>query len=137
VVNHGKFTGQVIPQSLLHGISTDRIWHGQSNSLIHPQTAAEYGIRSDGPVVIETAAGRIIQTAQISDTVKPGVIAAACGWWFPEEEADCQFDWQSANYNMLTTSDRLGKEFGSPDLKGIPCRIRAYLRRVDGPEDFL
>lgn len=93
---------------------------------IHPQTAADHDICNGGLMVIETAGGRIVQTAQLSDAIKPGVIAAAYGWWFPEKKDGRQFDWQSANYNMLTTTDRLGKEFGSPDLKGIPCRIRAH-----------
>ncbi len=93
---------------------------------IHPQTAADHDIGNGDLMVIETAGGRIIQTAKISDAIKPGVIVAAYGWWFPEKTDAAQFDWKSANYNMLTSTDRLGKEFGSPDLKGIPCRIRAY-----------
>ena len=92
--------------------------------LIHPRTAAANGIISGCRVVIETNRGSIVQIAKLSDTVKPGVIAAAIGWWFPEKEDQPQFDWLSANYNILTTTGRLGKEFGSPNLKGIPCRIR-------------
>jgi anaerobic selenocysteine-containing dehydrogenase len=59
--------------------------------------------------------------------VHPGVISAAVGWWFPEGEADKQFEWSKANYNMLTSARKLGREFGTPNLNSIPCRIRKKL----------
>jgi anaerobic selenocysteine-containing dehydrogenase len=99
--------------------------------LIHPRTAVANGIKSGCRVVIETERGCIVQVAKLSDTVKPGIIAASIGWWFPEKDHQLQFDWQSANYNILTTTGRLGKEFGTPNLKGIPCRIRLQ-RQMDG-----
>ncbi len=91
---------------------------------LHPDTAAIYGIQHDDEVVIETPKGSITQYAKLTDTIMPGVLNAAYGWWFPESSAKNQFDWQRSNFNMLTTTDRLGKEFGTPNLKGICCRIR-------------
>ena len=91
---------------------------------LHPETAAAYGIEHDDVVIIETRNGSITQFAKIADTIMPGVLNAAYGWWFPESSAKEQFDWQRSNFNMLTTTDRLGKEFGTPNLKGINCRIR-------------
>lgn len=35
-----------------------------------------------------------------------------------------QFEWRKSNYNMLTSAEILGKEFGTPNLKGIGCSIR-------------
>ena len=92
--------------------------------VIHPETAAGRGIRDGTPVVIETRSGQITQFARLSESVAPDVVCAAYGWWFPEDKFSPQFDWQSANYNMLTTTDHLGREFGTPNLKGIACRIR-------------
>jgi len=91
---------------------------------IHPETAQKYGIREGDPVDIETEHGRITQTARLSDRIHPGVVQAAYGWWFPEGRAEEQYEWQRANFNMLTTTDKLGKEFGTPNLKGLGCRIR-------------
>jgi anaerobic selenocysteine-containing dehydrogenase len=91
---------------------------------IHPQTAAAYGIRQGEPMVIETLHGAITQSAHITDHIMPGVVSAAYGWWFPEGSPEDQFDWRSANFNMLTSMEALGKEFGTPNLKGIGCRIR-------------
>ncbi len=94
---------------------------------IHPETAKYYGIQDDGQVIIETPEGQIIQYATITDRILPGVICAAYGWWFPEKGQNQGYDWQKANYNMLTSTQSLGREFGTPDLKGLACRIRPVI----------
>ncbi len=91
---------------------------------IHPETAAAHGIREGDPVVIETRYGSISQVARVTDIVHPRVVSAALGWWFPEGEASKQFEWQKSNFNMLTSIGKLGKEFGTPNIKNLPCRIR-------------
>lgn len=90
---------------------------------IHPQTAAAHGIEEGNLVIIETAHGRITQTAKVTDIVHPRVISAALGWWFPEGDPGQQYEWKKSNYNMLTSMNKLGKEFGTPNIKNIPCRI--------------
>ena len=92
--------------------------------LIHPQTAAKHEIQENDEVIIETRAGRIHQFARLSDTVNPRVIFAAYGWWFPEEKIENLYGWQRSNFNLLTSTEELGQEFGTPNLKGINCRIR-------------
>ena len=91
---------------------------------IHPDTAAKYGIKEGEQVVIETRSGRITQFAHLTDTVHPAVVCAAYGWWFPEGRPDTQYEWQKSNFNILTSTEKLGKEFGTPNLKGLQCRIR-------------
>jgi len=91
---------------------------------IHPETAAAAGIQDGDQVVIETKHGAIVQVARITDIGLPGVVCAAIGWWFPEGEPGEQYDWQKSNLNMLTSIAKLGKEFGTPNLKHLPCRIR-------------
>ena len=91
---------------------------------IHPDTAATYGIREGDVVIIETRSGAITQVAHVTDIVHPRVINSAYGWWFTEKETGSDLDWKSSNFNMLTSTDTLGKEFGTPNLKGIGCRIR-------------
>jgi hypothetical protein len=34
------------------------------------------------------------------------------------------YGWEKSNFNILTTTERLGKAFGTPNLKGIGCRIK-------------
>ncbi|RLC20449.1 MAG: molybdopterin oxidoreductase, partial [Deltaproteobacteria bacterium] len=91
---------------------------------IHPDTATKYGIKEGEQVVIETRSGRITQFAHLTDTVHPAVVCAAYGWWFPEGCPDTQYEWQKSNFNILTSTKKLGKEFGTPNLKGLQCRIR-------------
>ncbi|MCU0586880.1 MAG: molybdopterin-dependent oxidoreductase [Syntrophobacteraceae bacterium] len=91
---------------------------------IHPETAAAHGIADGDPVVIETRYGSIRQKARVTDIVHPRVVSAALGWWFPEGDPSRQFDWRESNFNMLTSVEKLGKEFGTPNIKNIPCRIR-------------
>jgi anaerobic selenocysteine-containing dehydrogenase len=93
-------------------------------ALIHPDTAARYGIDQNDEIVIETSGGQIIQMANLTDTIDPRVIYADYGWWFPEEKAETLYGWDRSNYNILTTTENLGREFGTPNLKGINCRIR-------------
>ncbi len=90
---------------------------------IHPETAGANGISEGDWVLIETRTGRIRQKARLTDQIHPHVISAAYGWWFPEEDIGQKSRWTRANYNMLTNIEGLGREFGTPNLKGIGCRI--------------
>jgi anaerobic selenocysteine-containing dehydrogenase len=91
---------------------------------IHPETAAAHGIGDGDQVIIETKYGEILQVARVTDIVHPRVVSADLGWWFPEGNATEQFEWRKSNFNMLTSIGKLGKEFGTPNLKNLPCRIR-------------
>jgi len=91
---------------------------------IHPDTAAKYGIGDGDELVIETRHGSVTQVASLTDRIHPRVVNAAYGWWFTEGETGAGCDWQSANFNMLTSAKNIGKEFGTPNLKGLGCRIR-------------
>ena len=75
-------------------------------------------------MVIETRYGAITQKARVTDIIHPRVISAALGWWFPEGPPETQYEWQKSNFNMLTSIEKLGKEFGTPNIKNLPCRIR-------------
>jgi anaerobic selenocysteine-containing dehydrogenase len=91
---------------------------------IHPDTAIKYGISDGDEVVIQTKYGEVTQTTRVTDIVHPRVISASLGWWFPEGDPKEQFEWRKSNFNMLTSGGKLGKEFGTPNLKNLPCRIR-------------
>jgi len=91
---------------------------------LHPETAEKYGIKEGDEVVIETKFGGITQVAHLTEIVDPRVINASYGWWFPEAGPESLFDWDKSNLNILTSTERLGKEFGTPNLKAIGCKIR-------------
>ena len=92
-------------------------------TLINPETAEKHGIKEGDEIFIETRCGRITQVAHLTDTIHPGVIQAAYGWWFPEGNIETGYEWKKSNYNILTSTDNIGKEFGTPNLKGISCKI--------------
>ena len=91
---------------------------------IHPETASNLNIHEGEQVAIETRQGAITQVARLTEGVHPNVVNAAYGWWFPEADITSEDTWTRSNFNMLTSAKELGKEFGTPNLKGIPCRIR-------------
>ncbi|MDZ4245923.1 MAG: molybdopterin-dependent oxidoreductase, partial [Dehalococcoidia bacterium] len=51
---------------------------------INPVTAAKLGIKVGDWVWIETLRGRVRQKAALFDGLKPDVVHAEHGWWFPE-----------------------------------------------------
>ncbi len=91
---------------------------------IHPDTAVQYGIKEDDDVIIETKYGKITQIAHCTDIVDPRVINASHGWWFPEENVESLYGLEKSNFNILTSTETLGKEFGTPNLKAIGCKIQ-------------
>ncbi len=91
---------------------------------IHPETALKYGIGEGDEVIIETRKGEITQVAHLTERVHPRVIYSDYGWWFPWQGEGSQCEWKRSNFNMLTSAKTLGREFGTPNLKGIGCRIR-------------
>jgi len=91
---------------------------------IHPDTAIKYGIKNGDEFIIETRCGKITQIAHCTDIVDPRVINASHGWWYPEAGAASLYEWEKSNFNILTSTEPLGKEFGTPNLKAIGCRIR-------------
>lgn len=105
-----------------------RKYHPHPRVEIHPETAAGLDIKEGDAVVVETANGRIEQRAHLSERIKPRVIYCDSGWWFNHKEGQKRPDWQTANYNMLTSAKVLGKQFGTPHLKGLDCRI--FLKRA-------
>jgi len=90
---------------------------------LHPATAEAFGIEDQCDMRIETRQGSITQRAAVTERLAPGVILAAYGWWFPEKGPQRLYDWERSNYNLLTSMDFLGNEFGTPNLKGLACRI--------------
>lgn len=90
---------------------------------IHPDTARRHGLLSGDAVRIETPTGHMVQTVVIDPDIRPDVVHAAYGWWLDREIAGEVPDWRSANYNLLTSAKKTGKAFGTPNLKGINCRI--------------
>lgn len=92
---------------------------------IHPDTAAKLGIKDGDEVTIENPWGIAHEIAKVTPVVRPDVVGAAHGWWFPEqdgEEPNLFGVWKS-NINSLVPHRVLGKMgFGAP-YKQLPVKV--------------
>jgi anaerobic selenocysteine-containing dehydrogenase len=95
---------------------------------IHPTTAAAGGIQDGEWVILETATGRIRLKARYKDSLHPGVVATAHGWW-----QDCQelglpgydpFRPEGANANLLISNEVIDPISGSVPHRSQRCRVR-------------
>ena len=92
---------------------------------IHPETAAALGIKSGDEVTIENPWGSAHEKAKVTPTVRKDVVAAAHGWWYPEEDGvePHLFGVWKSNVNSLVPHRVLGKMgFGAP-YKQVPVKV--------------
>ncbi len=78
---------------------------------IHPTDAAARQIASGDAVEVSSARGAVIFYADVTDTLKPGVVHAAHGW-------------AQANINHLTDDAMLDPISGFPPFKSSLCEVR-------------
>ena len=98
--------------------------HPEPTVLINPDTGKKNDIDDGSWVIIETTLGRITQKVAFDSAIDPETICADYGWWKPEASEEKLFGWQESNVNILIDyGDIVGKELGTPQLRGIPCRI--------------
>jgi len=90
---------------------------------VHPDTARESGIVEGDEVYVITRRGQITFRIHLWDGVDPRVVCADPCWWLPETGPENLFSWDRSNFNVLTDGAKLGKAFGTPNLRAIACRI--------------
>jgi len=92
-------------------------------ALIHPETAARYGIEDGEWMWIETRRGKMKQQARVTTAIDPRVINAEHAWWFPEEEGPEYGVWRS-NANLLTdNTPPYDPAMGTYQLRALLCRV--------------
>jgi len=81
--------------------------------LVHPDDAATYGITNGDDVVIESRHGTTHATAEVTETIRRGVVSVPHGWAGP-------------NVNALTSDlEDCDSLTGMPRYSGFPVRVRA------------
>lgn len=92
---------------------------------IHPETAANLGIKEGDWVYMENMYGKAKEKAHLTPTIHPKVVHATHGWWYPEKEAEeptLYGVWES-NINTLVPHKHIGKlGFGAP-FKQMICKV--------------
>jgi anaerobic selenocysteine-containing dehydrogenase len=95
---------------------------------IHPATAAAVRIQDGEWVILETAMGRIRLKAKCKDSLHPGVVATAHGWWQGCRELELpgydSFGPQGANANLLVSNEVIDPISGSVPHRSQRCRVR-------------
>ncbi|WP_434511305.1 molybdopterin-containing oxidoreductase family protein [Desulfitobacterium sp. AusDCA] len=89
---------------------------------INSFTASEYGIANEEWVILETVHGKVRMRVKTTTAIKPNVICAQHGWWFPEED-NSENSWQKSNVNMLYAYQMYDPEIGAELMRGVPCKI--------------
>ncbi len=126
------------PLILTTGVKTRGFFHSEHRQVpslrrlnpdplteIHPQTAAELGIKDGDWIYIENQYGRCKQRAKLTDGIHPRVVGSQHGWWFPEKvgpEPSLFGVWKS-NINLLLPSGWTGKSGLGYPFKVQMCRV--------------
>jgi len=105
-------------------ISSLRRIHPEPLVMIHPEVARKLDIDEGDRVAIETELGKIVQGVSMDREIDPRTVVVDYGWWFPEKGPDLKFGWDVSNVNTVI-DDRgpYGREFGTPNLRGLLCKI--------------
>ncbi|MCL5959609.1 MAG: molybdopterin-dependent oxidoreductase [Chloroflexi bacterium] len=125
------------PLTLITGGRNVLYWHGTNGQLpwlreilpepefeIHPETAAELGIKDGDWVWIETPQkeGRVKQKAVLTEGIDPRVVHAPSHWYYPERlglESALE-----ANINSIISNDPPYDPIsGATPLRGLLCRV--------------
>jgi anaerobic selenocysteine-containing dehydrogenase len=95
---------------------------------LHPQAAAERGIRPGDWVHIETPGGSVQARARLNDTLKPQVVCAQHGWWQACEQISAPgydpFGPDGANLNLIIGNQAIDPISGSVPHRAYLCQIR-------------
>ncbi|MBQ9954951.1 MAG: molybdopterin-dependent oxidoreductase [Eggerthellaceae bacterium] len=100
--------------------------HPEPTFDIHPVDAEALGISQNDMCILENQYGFCELRANLSPIVKPGVVHADHGWWYPEEDPNEPhlYGVFRSNVNNLVPNFHFGKMgFGAP-FKCILCSVK-------------
>ncbi|WP_051967469.1 molybdopterin-dependent oxidoreductase [Kitasatospora mediocidica] len=92
---------------------------------LHPADAERLGITDGGPVTVRSRVGELLATAEITDTVTPGVVSLPHGWGHdgPGTRAAVAAREPGVNSNLLTDELPMDPLSGTAVLNGIPVEV--------------
>ena len=98
--------------------------HPFPTATVHPDTACRYAIADGDWIWIENEYGRVKMKAEVTLAIRPDVINADNGWWFPERDPEdgTFFGTFESNCNVLLTARNGSTGMGST-IKAELCRI--------------
>ncbi len=93
---------------------------------MNPADAEKLGMKDGDWVWIESPFGKCQQRVNVTPTIKPGVVHAMHGWWYPEqdgEQGENAFGWKKSNINV-TMPHKINGKMGFGDcFKNMICKV--------------
>ncbi|MBR3690250.1 MAG: dehydrogenase, partial [Eggerthellaceae bacterium] len=92
---------------------------------LHPDKAAELGLKEGDWCWIETPFGKAKQKLTVTPIINPRVAHAMHGWWFPEREPEAPYlygNWES-NINVAMPHGVNGKLGFGDCFKTMICKV--------------
>lgn len=107
---------------------TMREFHPWPLLMVHQEDADRYGVKEGEWAWIENRHGRFRQKVTISNRVKPGMVHAEHGWWFPEQKGEEPFLFGTfdSNPNNCTLAFETGEGGIGTNIKSMICKIYPY-----------
>jgi anaerobic selenocysteine-containing dehydrogenase len=95
--------------------------------LIHPADAARRGIEDGAAVEVASRTGSITATAEVSDSIMPGVVSLPHGWGHarPGVQLQVASDHAGVSVNDVTDDHFVDTLSGNAALNGVPVRVAA------------
>ena len=90
--------------------------------MIHPKTAAKYGIADGDWVKLENQFGSCKQIACVSERIREDTVSADHAWWFPELSAPNHGE-KLCNCNRLLDPTYVDPIMASPCMRGFAVKI--------------
>ncbi|CAM5568758.1 Molybdopterin oxidoreductase family protein OS=Streptomyces alboniger OX=132473 GN=CP975_06905 PE=3 SV=1 [Streptomyces alboniger] len=92
---------------------------------IHPDDAERLGVRDATPVRVKGAGGDVTAPAEVTDSVRPGVVSLPHGWGHdrPGTRLSHAADDPGVNVNQLLDGSLLDPLSGNAVLNGIPVKV--------------
>jgi len=92
---------------------------------LHPDNAADLGLRDGDPAVIRSRVGEVTAPVEVTDSVMPGVVSLPHGWGHGKPGARMAVAGEHAgvNSNVLTDPTMIDPMSGNAVLNGIPVEV--------------
>ncbi|MFG2688364.1 molybdopterin oxidoreductase family protein [Streptomyces sp. NPDC048405] len=92
---------------------------------LHPEDAARLGVRDGQPVRVKGAGGAVTAPAEVTDTVRPGVVSLPHGWGHdrPGTRQTHAVGDPGVNVNQLLDGGTLDPLSGNAALNGVPVEL--------------
>ncbi|MFB6753013.1 molybdopterin oxidoreductase family protein [Streptomyces sp. NPDC056353] len=92
---------------------------------LHPEDAARLGVRDGQPVRVKGAGGAVTAPAEVTDTVRPGVVSLPHGWGHdrPGTRQTHAAGDPGVNVNQLLDGGTLDPLSGNAVLNGVPVEL--------------